>query len=165
MVNDAGNSIAGVVTPDHMFRHPVVPLGYGRTYTLTVASQGPGGKPTTQISSFSTLMPRNQTRVYLRVDGDGSRCCATLILSMVATLCVPTESSGFVRHREDDVKPSPACDCRQRSRWCGEEHRLHQFWVTRIQPERAGKGRSRRPPVISTISGHAERVSRCRTSA
>ena len=87
---------------------------------------------------------------------DIPHCCATLILSMVATLCVPTESSGFVRHREDDVKPSPACDCRQRSRWCGEEHRLHQFWVTRIQPERAGKGRSRRPPVISTISGHAE---------
>ena len=47
---------------------------------------------------------------------------------------------GFGASPEDDVKPSPVCDCRQRSRWCGEEHRLHQFSVTWIQPERAGEG-------------------------
>jgi hypothetical protein len=30
-------------------------------------------------------------------------CCATLILRMAATLCVPMDWSGLVRHREDDV--------------------------------------------------------------
>jgi lipoprotein-anchoring transpeptidase ErfK/SrfK len=63
MVNDAGKPVAGVLTPDHMVWHPVQPLGYGRTYTLTVASRGAGGVPATQVSEFATLMPPNQTKV------------------------------------------------------------------------------------------------------
>jgi lipoprotein-anchoring transpeptidase ErfK/SrfK len=63
MVNDAGKPVAGVLTPDNLTWHPVVPLGYGRTYTLTVASQGPSGQRATQISQFSTLVPGNQTKV------------------------------------------------------------------------------------------------------
>jgi lipoprotein-anchoring transpeptidase ErfK/SrfK len=65
LVNDAGKRIDGAMTPDATTWHPVVPLGYGRTYTLTVASRGPGGTSATQTSSFSTLRPPNQTKVYL----------------------------------------------------------------------------------------------------
>ena len=65
MVNDDGKRIDGVLTPDNIVWHPIEPLGYGRTYTLTVASRGPGGKPATQAASFSTLSPPNQTKVYL----------------------------------------------------------------------------------------------------
>jgi lipoprotein-anchoring transpeptidase ErfK/SrfK len=63
MVNDAGKRIEGVLTPDAKVWHPVVPLGYGRIYTITIASRGPGGKPATQPVSFSTLTPPNQTKV------------------------------------------------------------------------------------------------------
>lgn len=63
MVNDAGKPVEGVMTPDNTAWKPTVPLGYGRTYTLTIASRGPGGVPHTQVSSFSTLQPSNQTKV------------------------------------------------------------------------------------------------------
>jgi lipoprotein-anchoring transpeptidase ErfK/SrfK len=63
MVNDAGKRIDSVLTPDAKTWHPVVPLGYGRTYTLTINSRGPGGKATTQQVSFTTLTPPNQTKV------------------------------------------------------------------------------------------------------
>jgi len=67
---------------------------------------------------------------------------------MVATFGVHTESSGFVRHREDDVKPSPVSDCRQRSQWCGEEHKntdFTNFW---------SGGFSRIEPVMAAAGGH-----------
>jgi lipoprotein-anchoring transpeptidase ErfK/SrfK/uncharacterized Zn-binding protein involved in type VI secretion len=63
MVNDAGKPVAGALTPDHLFWHPVEPLGYGRTYTLTVDSRGAGGAPARQTSEFATLTPPNQTKV------------------------------------------------------------------------------------------------------
>ena len=42
---------------------PPEPLGYGHTYTVTVASQGPSGVPATQTLEFTTLVPPNQTKV------------------------------------------------------------------------------------------------------
>jgi lipoprotein-anchoring transpeptidase ErfK/SrfK len=63
MVNDQGKPIEGIMTPDDTVWKPRVPLGYGRTYTLTIASRGPGGVRHTQVSSFSTLQPPNQTKV------------------------------------------------------------------------------------------------------
>ena len=63
MVNDQGKPVEGVMTPDNTVWKPTVPLGYGRTYTLTVASRGPRGMPATTVSSFSTLQPPNQTKV------------------------------------------------------------------------------------------------------
>jgi lipoprotein-anchoring transpeptidase ErfK/SrfK len=65
MVNDAGRPIGGIMTPDNSSWKPAVPLGYGRTYTVTAFSRGPGGAPASEVSSFSTLVPSNQTRVYL----------------------------------------------------------------------------------------------------
>ncbi|MCW2650496.1 MAG: hypothetical protein JWR32_1472 [Mycobacterium sp.] len=70
MVNDAGKHIDAVMTADHTAWHPVVPLGYGRTYTFTVP--GTGRKPVAQVGSFSTLMPRSQTKVYLKTPADAA---------------------------------------------------------------------------------------------
>ena len=63
MVNESGKSVRGVMTPDNTVWKPTVPLGYGRTYTLTVTSRGPNGVASTQVSSFSTVKPSNQTKV------------------------------------------------------------------------------------------------------
>ncbi len=63
MVNDGGKRVEGVMTPDNTVWKPTVPLGYGRTYTLKVSSRGPNGVDSTQMSSFSTLRPPNQTKV------------------------------------------------------------------------------------------------------
>jgi Bacterial Ig domain len=63
MVNDGGKPVEGVMTPDNTVWKPTVPLGYGRTYTLTVTRRGPNGVASTQVSSFSTLRPSNQTKV------------------------------------------------------------------------------------------------------
>ncbi|MEE6138124.1 Ig-like domain-containing protein [Mycobacterium sp. 050128] len=63
MVNDAGKSIEGVMTPDNTVWKPTTPLGYGRTYTLNVSSRGADGVVANQVSSFATLQPSNQTKV------------------------------------------------------------------------------------------------------
>jgi lipoprotein-anchoring transpeptidase ErfK/SrfK len=63
MVNESGKTVQGVMTPDSTVWKPTVPLGYGRTYTLTVTSRGPNGVASTQVSSFSTVKPSNQTKV------------------------------------------------------------------------------------------------------
>ncbi|OBJ14525.1 hypothetical protein A5621_20265 [Mycobacterium colombiense] len=63
MVNESGKPIEGVMTPDNTVWKPTVPLGYGRTYTLTVTSTGVSGVAAKQVSSFSTLKPSNQTKV------------------------------------------------------------------------------------------------------
>jgi lipoprotein-anchoring transpeptidase ErfK/SrfK len=64
MVNDSGKAIPGVLTPDNRAWKPTAQLGYGRTYTMTIASSGPDGMPTRETSSFTTLTPGNQTEVY-----------------------------------------------------------------------------------------------------
>jgi hypothetical protein len=63
MVNDAGKPVEGIMTPDNTVWKPTVPLGYGRTYTLRVTSRGSNGVASSQVSSFSTLQPSNQTKV------------------------------------------------------------------------------------------------------
>ena len=63
MINDAGKRVDGTLTPDNVAWHPVVPLGYAHTYTITINSRGPGGKPGRQSVSFTTLTPPNETKV------------------------------------------------------------------------------------------------------
>ena len=63
MVNEDNKQVEGVMTPDNKVWKPTVPLGYGRTYTLRVSSRGPNGVDATQMSSFSTVRPSNQTQV------------------------------------------------------------------------------------------------------
>ena len=64
MRNDAGKMIPGVLTPDNKAWKPTGPLGYGRTYTMTIAAHGPGGMPSRQTSSFTTVSPDYQAEVY-----------------------------------------------------------------------------------------------------
>ena len=45
MVNDSGNPVPGVLTRDRRGWNPAKQLGYGRTYTMTIAARGPGGMP------------------------------------------------------------------------------------------------------------------------
>ncbi|MFD6394574.1 Ig-like domain-containing protein [Nocardia sp. NPDC060259] len=69
MTNEQGRTIEGVFTPDQTAWKPAEPLGYGRTYTVVAEAltvTGPIGPIT---SSFSTLAPNNQTKVYFRTTG------------------------------------------------------------------------------------------------
>lgn len=63
MVNDAGKPVDGVMTPDNTVWKPTGPLGYAHTYTLNVTSRGTNNVENSQVSSFSTLRPSNQTKV------------------------------------------------------------------------------------------------------
>jgi lipoprotein-anchoring transpeptidase ErfK/SrfK len=72
MVNDAGKPVEGVMTPDNTVWKPTVPLGYGRTYTLTLTSRGPNGLASTEVSRFSTLRPFNQTKVSLTTTSEAA---------------------------------------------------------------------------------------------
>ena len=72
MINDAGKHVDGTLTPDNVAWHPVVPLGYAHTYTITINSRGPGGKPGTQSVSFTTLTPPNQTKVSFRTTSEAA---------------------------------------------------------------------------------------------
>ncbi len=65
MLSDRGDRIGGIMTPDHLTWKPAVPLVYGRTYTVTATGAGSDGVRRTQVSTFSTLTPRNQTKAYL----------------------------------------------------------------------------------------------------
>ncbi len=69
MVNDNGKTVPGIMTPDNKAWKPTDQLGYGRTYTITIAARGPGGMPTRQTSSFTTVTPKNQTQVYFNTTG------------------------------------------------------------------------------------------------
>ena len=69
MVNESGKEIPGVMTPDNRAWKPTTQLGYGRTYTMTIASRGPAGMPTRQTSSFTTVTPSDQTAVYFNTTG------------------------------------------------------------------------------------------------
>ncbi len=70
MVNDSGKPVEGVLTPDNTVWKPTVPLGYGRTYTVTAIAIGPDGTTRALVSTFSTLVPGNQTSVRLTTTGD-----------------------------------------------------------------------------------------------
>jgi lipoprotein-anchoring transpeptidase ErfK/SrfK len=72
MVNDAGKPVEGIMTPDNTVWKPTVPLGYGRTYTLTLTSRAPNGVAATQVSTFSTLQPSNQTKVSLTTTSEAA---------------------------------------------------------------------------------------------
>jgi len=65
LVNEEGRSIAGAMTPDATAWRPAVPLGYGRTYTLTATGRGTDATVTTQTTRFSTVVPQRQAGVRL----------------------------------------------------------------------------------------------------
>ena len=56
--NDAGEPVAGKLSPDATTWQAAEPLGFDRTYTVTATGEGTDGKPATLTSSFSTVAPR-----------------------------------------------------------------------------------------------------------
>lgn len=70
MVNDTGKPVEGVTTPDNAVWKPTVPLGYGRTYTVTALGQGTDNVTRALVSTFSTVVPGNQTAVRLTTTGN-----------------------------------------------------------------------------------------------
>ncbi len=52
-------------TPDQKTWKPLIPLGYGRRYTLRINAAGTDSAAVSQTSTFTTLGPPAQTKVYL----------------------------------------------------------------------------------------------------
>ncbi|WP_433871703.1 Ig-like domain-containing protein [Saccharopolyspora sp. CA-218241] len=70
MTNESGEQVKGAVAPDRTSWAVGEPLGYGKTYTLSVTAQGQGGEPVTHQSTFTTVSPKNQTYVSMNpLDG------------------------------------------------------------------------------------------------
>ena len=61
LTNETGAQIDGFYTPDRIDWKPAVPLGYGRTYTLTATAVHENQR-TERTISFSTVTPGNQTK-------------------------------------------------------------------------------------------------------
>jgi lipoprotein-anchoring transpeptidase ErfK/SrfK len=58
LVNQAGEPVAGNLSPDGTTWQTSEPLGFGKTYTATATGEGTDGKPATVTSVFSTATPR-----------------------------------------------------------------------------------------------------------
>lgn len=65
LLNEAGRSVPGEMSPDGSTWRPTVPLGYGRTYTLEAVTKGADGPPARKVSRFSTVAPQSQAGVTL----------------------------------------------------------------------------------------------------
>lgn len=65
LVNEAGRSVPGEMSPDESTWRPSVPLGYGRSYTLEAVTTGADGPAAREISTFTTVAPRSQASVTL----------------------------------------------------------------------------------------------------
>ncbi|MFC6092024.1 L,D-transpeptidase [Saccharothrix lopnurensis] len=71
LTNPEGRPVAGQVTPDGLQWTNSEPLGYGKTYRLSVTGVGADGQSVTRTSSFTTVEPRTLT--YLSINPlDGS---------------------------------------------------------------------------------------------
>ncbi|WP_447006055.1 L,D-transpeptidase [Saccharothrix isguenensis] len=66
LTNPEGVAVAGQLTPDGTQWTNTEPLGYQKTYTLSVTGVGTDGNTVTKTSSFTTVKPRTLT--YLSVN-------------------------------------------------------------------------------------------------
>jgi lipoprotein-anchoring transpeptidase ErfK/SrfK len=72
MTGADGTTVPGVITPDATaWKSTPKQLAYATTYTVTAQSTGVDGTATTTTSTFATLEPSNQTKVYFRTTGGG----------------------------------------------------------------------------------------------
>ncbi|MDG3010371.1 L,D-transpeptidase family protein [Rhodococcus sp. D2-41] len=69
LTNPDGKVVPGITTPDRTSWKPDEPLGYGKTYHLTVNAIDGKGLTTAKSTTFATLEPSNQTKVYLNTTG------------------------------------------------------------------------------------------------
>ncbi|CAL9618253.1 Putative L,D-transpeptidase LppS [Actinosynnema sp. ALI-1.44] len=61
LTNPEGKAVAGQVSPDGLQWTNSEPLGYGKSYTLSVTGQGADGQTATKTSTFTTVKPRTLT--------------------------------------------------------------------------------------------------------
>ncbi|MDI9918951.1 Ig-like domain-containing protein [Rhodococcus sp. IEGM 1379] len=72
LTNPEGKDVAGIITPDKTAWKPSGPLGYGKTYDLTVAAIDANGVATKKDTTLTTVAPSNQTRAYINTTGGAS---------------------------------------------------------------------------------------------
>lgn len=72
LTNPEGKVVEGITTPDQTSWKPGEPLGYGKTYALTASAIDSRGLTTTKDTTFTTVAPNNQTRLYLNTTGGQS---------------------------------------------------------------------------------------------
>ncbi|MGH3913113.1 MAG: L,D-transpeptidase [Pseudonocardiaceae bacterium] len=61
LTNGEGDSIPGQLSPDGLTWRTTQPLGYRQTYTITASANGADNHRVTQISKFTTIVPRTVT--------------------------------------------------------------------------------------------------------
>lgn len=61
LTNPEGKAVAGQLSPDGLQWTNSEPLGYGKSYTLSVTGQGADGRTATKTSTFTTVKPRTLT--------------------------------------------------------------------------------------------------------
>ncbi|MEV6768479.1 Ig-like domain-containing protein [Nocardia sp. NPDC051030] len=72
LTNEDGRVIEGTLTPDKTAWKPNEQLGYGRTYTIKAEGLAVTGATGPVTSTFTTISPKNQTKVYLNTTGGQS---------------------------------------------------------------------------------------------
>jgi lipoprotein-anchoring transpeptidase ErfK/SrfK len=71
LVNEAGEAVAGQLSPDGTTWQTTAPLGFGKTYTATATGVGTDGKPATVTSVFTTAKARVMSDLSLApLDGE-----------------------------------------------------------------------------------------------
>lgn len=87
MTNNEGRVIPGIVTPDRLTWKPDTPLGYGKTYQLSVLSRDDTGRQGEHASTFGTVTPDNLTKPALVTTGGGTLAdAATYGVGLVAVV-------------------------------------------------------------------------------
>jgi lipoprotein-anchoring transpeptidase ErfK/SrfK len=71
LTNDAGEPVAGALSPDGTTWQTTEPLGYGRTYSATATGVGTDDRAVTVTSTFTTATPRVKSDLSMSpLDGD-----------------------------------------------------------------------------------------------
>lgn len=72
MTNADGKVIKGALSPDRSTWSSAEDLGYGKTYQLRAVAANAEGKVTSESSSFTTVIPDNQTMPYIQTAAGGA---------------------------------------------------------------------------------------------
>ncbi len=68
VASSSGKAVPGAFDPERHSWRSTEPLGYDKSYTVTVSGHGLDGKPIEGSSVFSTVHPRNVTQPYLQAN-------------------------------------------------------------------------------------------------
>jgi lipoprotein-anchoring transpeptidase ErfK/SrfK len=68
LANSSGKAVKGELDAEHHSWLSTQPLGYNKTYTLTISGTGSDGTKVDQKNTFSTIKPKNLTLPYLRAN-------------------------------------------------------------------------------------------------